>query len=130
MNGKFSVFLFLMTKYSKLLICILFYWCTDYWQFSIMIIFIFSRSLVLRTTKLIFFPVLFLKFLMSNLKGFFGDHVQGGLLPLIFFEGVYNSSHQPSEFPEGKLLWRSLCPHTVSNWPASCLPFLCTTLLI
>lgn len=74
------------------------------------------KELGLTTTKLIFFsPVLFLKFLMSNLKGFFGDNVQGGLLPLIFFEGVYNSSHQPSEFPEGKLLWRSLCPHTVSN---------------
>jgi len=35
---------------------------------------------------------------------FFPENVPGILLPLIFSEGVYNLSHKPSEFPEGKLL--------------------------
>lgn len=87
-NGKFSVLLFLTTKYRKWLICILFYWCTDYWQFSIMIIFIFSRSFGLTTTKLIFFsPVLFLKFLMSNLKGFFWWKCSRGFITINLFWG-------------------------------------------
>ena len=42
--SSFTILLFLMTKYYKLLKCIIFYWCTNYWQFSMMIIFIFARS--------------------------------------------------------------------------------------
>ena len=96
-----------MTKYYKLINHITFYWGTDSWQFSTMKIFTFARSGTSNNNKtdlFIFSPALCLKLHLSNLCGFFGENVQGGLLPLIFFEGVYNSSHQPSEFPEGKLL--------------------------
>lgn len=64
---------------------------------------IFARVLGLTTTKLIIFSFVS-KVSYGQFVGLFGENVQGALLPLIFFEGVYNSSHQPSEFPEGKLL--------------------------
>ena len=81
-NGKFSVLLFLTTKCSKWLICILFYWCTDYWQFSIVIIFIFSRSFGLTTTKLIFF------FFPSFVSKVSYEQFEG-LFLVKMFKGVY-----------------------------------------
>lgn len=74
------------------------------WQFSKMIFCIFLRVSDVTTKLIYFFSSFVFKVAYGQFVGLFGETVPGVLLPLIFFEGVYNSSHQPSEFPEGKLL--------------------------
>lgn len=68
-----------------------------------MLISIFAKSFMSNNNKTNFSSFV-PKVSYEQFVGLFGENVQGVLLPLIFFEGVYNSSHQPSEFPEGKLL--------------------------